>query len=77
MYVKNLETVRSNIPDEKRNSADERSNSMDRRRNNADGRSESTRTTVTVTEIHENNETGKQTNFAGDLFIEISSAELF
>ena len=62
--------VRSNIPDERSNSADGRSNS-------ADGRSENVRTVATVTEIRRNNETGKQNNFASDLFIEISSAELF
>ena len=32
---------------------------------------------ATVTKIRANNETGKQINFAGDLFIETSSAELF
>ena len=75
--MKILETVRSNILDEKSNSADERSNSVDGRNNNADGRSKNARTTTTVTEICSNNEIGKQTNFADDLFIEISSVKLF
>ena len=35
------------------------------------------RPATTVTKIRANNETSKQINFAGDLFIETSSAELF
>ena len=32
---------------------------------------------ATLIEIHGNNETGKRKNFAGDLFIGISSTEIF
>ena len=84
MVRSNISNERSNSTDERRNSANGRSNSVNGRSNNVDGRSnsadrrsENARTTVKVTKIHGNNETDKQNNFAGNLFIEISSAKLF